>query len=53
MIEFGSIARKATLTIVEADNMRLTAVMSRSIDEARSPAEKRGIPDIIMIGILY
>ena len=44
MIGCGSIARKVTLTIVEAGNMRLAAVISRSIDEARSPTEKYCAP---------
>jgi len=44
MIECGSIARKVTLTIVEAGNMRLAAVISRNIYEARSPTEKYGAP---------
>jgi len=44
MIECGSIARKVTLTIVEAGNMRLAAVISRSTYEARSPTKKYGAP---------
>ncbi len=42
MIRCGSIARKATLAIVEAGNLRLVAVMSHSIDKARSLAENYG-----------
>jgi len=42
MIGRGSIAMKATLAVVEAGNSRLVAVMSHSIDKARSLAEKYG-----------
>jgi len=44
MIGCGSIARKATLAIVEAGNSRLVAVMGHSTNKARSLTGKFGAP---------